>query len=77
VIVARLSNGAFLLGVDAKNIELLKAGKPIVKRLEEFGGKDIVYIMYGDDLDNIKAQIEAVFGKIPANKITDYRDKLQ
>ena len=65
MIVARMSNGVFVLGVDAENIRRLKDGQPILKSLSQFGGTDDVLIMYGDTLQDIQASLEETFGDLP------------
>jgi hypothetical protein len=62
VIRARLSNGAFILGLDAENVKRLKEGKPILVSLAELGGSDDVFIMYGETLDDIKRELEEAAG---------------
>jgi hypothetical protein len=72
MIRARLSNGTFLLGIDAENVRRLKAGKPILVSLAELGGKDDVLIMYGDTLNDIQRDLEEATGsKLP--KPTDIK----
>lgn len=66
MIRARLSNGAFLFGVDAENIKRLKAGMPLVIELSPMGGSDTVLIMYGETMGDIMAELEKVSGqKLP------------
>lgn len=60
---ARLSNGAFILGIDAENVKRLKDGKPIMVSLAEMGGSDDVCIMYGDTLQSIAAELERASGE--------------
>lgn len=62
MIRARLSNGAFILGIDAENVKRLKEGKPILVSLAELGGTDDVYIMYGETLDDIAKELERSSG---------------
>lgn len=63
---ARLSSGTFILGIDAENIERLKAGQPIVVSLAELGGTDDVVIMYGETLEAIAKELEKASGqKLP------------
>lgn len=59
---ARLSNGAFVLGIDAENVRRLKKGQPIRVDLGELGGTDQVFIMYGETLQDIQREIEAAAG---------------
>ena len=60
---ARLSNGTFILGIDAVNVQRLKEGQPILVDLESLGGTDKVFIMYGDTIDDIKKELEKSSGK--------------
>lgn len=61
-----MTNGMFVLGLDAENVARLKAGKTIVKDLSDFGGRDQVLIMYGDTLADIVKAIERATGqKLP------------
>lgn len=60
---ARLSNGLFILGIDAKNVKRLQEGKPIVLSLAALGGTDDLMIMYGNTLGDIKAELESASGE--------------
>jgi hypothetical protein len=73
MIRARLSNGSFLLGLDAENIRRLTSGKPILVDLFGMGGTDRFMITYGETLDDIKAELEAATGKPlpPSNPFVD------
>jgi len=59
---ARLTNGMFILGLDAENVRRLKAGQPIVVSLAELGGSDDVAIMYGDTLEDVQRELERAQG---------------
>lgn len=59
---ARLSNGQFILGLDAENIRRLQAGQPIMICLAEMGGTDDVIIMAGDTLEDIARELEEASG---------------
>lgn len=63
VIRARLSNGVFVLGIDAENVRRLKKGQPILVSLAQQGGTDDVMIMYGETLDDICRELEAATGR--------------
>lgn len=63
MIRARLSNGAFILGLDAENVRRLKDGKPIMVSLAQLGGTDDVYIMYGETMADIHRELEEVSGQ--------------
>lgn len=63
MIKVKLSNGAFILGLDKTNVEKLKEGKPLLVSLSQIGGVDDVCIMYGDTLDDIKNELESISGE--------------
>ena len=60
---ARLSNGLFILGIDAENVKRLQGGKPIMVSLAALGGTDDIVIMYGNTLDDIKTELESSSGE--------------
>ena len=62
MIRALLSNGMFVLGIDAENIRRLKAGQPIVVCLAELGGKNDVVIVYGETRQAILRILEEANG---------------
>lgn len=67
MIKARLSNGTFILGITADNVQQLKEGKPILVSLGQLGGTDDIMIMYGDTILDIQLDLEAASGKpLPA-----------
>lgn len=67
MIRARLSNGMFILGIDAENVKRLKEGKPIMVSLAELGGSDDVCIMYGETMQAIADELERASGEpLPA-----------
>ena len=69
---ARMNNGAFILGIDAENVDRLKNGQPILVCLAELGGSDDVLIMYGDTLQDIKNELERASGQpLPEPKSLD------
>ncbi len=65
MLIARASNGTMILGIDAENVRRLKDGKPILKALSQFGGKDDVLILYGETLADVQAQLEKAWGPLP------------
>lgn len=65
MLIARVSNGMFILGIDAENVRRLKAGQPILKALSMFGGTDDIAIVYGDTLDDVKNQLTKLYGSVP------------
>jgi hypothetical protein len=73
---ARLSNGVFVLGLDAENIRRLQAGQPILVSLAEMGGDDDVLIMAGETVNDIAADLEKVtLQKLPkAKSINELRN---
>jgi hypothetical protein len=75
---ARLSNGVFVLGLDAENIRRLQAGQPILVSLAELGGDDDVLIMAGETMDDIKRELETASGqKLPTAKPIEELRKTQ
>lgn len=64
---ARLSNGVFILGLDAENIKRLKEGRPIMVSLAALGGTDDIAIMYGETLSDIQAELESASGEALPN----------
>ena len=65
MLIARASNGTMILGIDAENVRRLKEGKPILKALSQFGGKDDVLILYGETLEDVQLQLEKAWGSLP------------
>lgn len=66
MIRATLTNGRFLLGIDAENVRRLKEGRPIIVDLSTMGGRDTVIIMYGETMADIVRELEQASGqKLP------------
>lgn len=63
MIRARLSNGDFLLGIDAENVKRMKAGMPLRIDLKSLGGTDTVMVMYGETMNDIMAELEEATGQ--------------
>lgn len=74
MLIARATNGMMILGLDAENVKRLKEGKPILKSLAQFGGKDDILIVYGDTLDDVQRQLEKEFGPMPAAQAHPHLD---
>jgi hypothetical protein len=53
----------FVFGLSAKNLELLREGKPIAFSLEPLGGSGEVLIMFGETEQHIAAELQAIGGK--------------
>ena len=66
MLIAHRADGLMILGIDAENVRRLKAGQPILKALSQFGGTDDVLIVYGDTIEDVKAQLEKAMGPLPA-----------
>ena len=66
MLIAHGTNGLMILGLDAENIRRLKEGQPILKSLSQFGGRDDILILYGETLEDVKRQLEASMGPLPA-----------
>ncbi len=62
MIRARLSSGAFVLGLDAENVRRLQGGEPIKINLAQLGGSDLVFLVYGDTLADIVADLQRAQG---------------
>jgi hypothetical protein len=63
------SGNLVVFGLEAKNIERLKAGDPMLIKMSEVGKAgpdDVIVILYGDTQDDIIAEIEKKLGlKMP------------
>lgn len=71
MIVAQLSDGRYVIGVDAENVRRLTAGQPMVIDLSKLGGTDSMCVIYGPTLDDVRQQLARVYGDadpIPAAK---------
>lgn len=66
MLIAHRTDGLMILGIDAENVRRLKAGQPILKALSQFGGTDDVLILYGETIEDVKAQLETAMGPLPA-----------
>lgn len=62
MIRVRMSDGLFIMGVDAENIRRLKDGEPLNIDLRPLGGTDRVVIIYGDTLLEIARDLERATG---------------
>jgi hypothetical protein len=62
MIRARLTNGTFILGIDAENVRRLKQGMPIAVDLRQTGGKDQFMLVYGDTLADIERELARANG---------------
>ena len=62
MLYARLSNGTFLLGLDAENVRRLQAGEPIEVDLRRLGGHDKLGLLYGEALADIEADLVKLTG---------------
>jgi len=68
------SGNHYLIGISEENVRRLKAGDPIVFKLNEFGltGPDItIMICYGETEEKLALELKDVMG--PQTKVTDYR----
>lgn len=59
---ARLSNGTFVLGLDAENIRRLTTGMPLFVDLFSLGGTDRFMITYGETMGDIQRELEEASG---------------
>jgi hypothetical protein len=62
MIRARLTDGTFLLGVDAENLRRLTAGQTLVVDLSGMGGHDTFIMLYGETMADIMAELETLQG---------------
>lgn len=65
MIKLKLSNGALVLGIEARNIEHFKAGHPMHFHGTEIGGFGNVtelYIVYGETLRDVYDEINKSLG---------------
>ena len=62
MIRARLSNGAFIVGLDSVNIERLVKGQPIVIDLAEMGGRDVIMVLFGVTQEDILSALKHANG---------------
>lgn len=62
MIRARTSDGRYILGLDARNVQRLKAGEPIVADLSQMGGRDVVMIVYGETYQAIMDELAEATG---------------
>lgn len=60
---ARLSNGVFVLGLDAENVRRLQAGEPILVSLAQLGGNDDVMVCAGETLADVQRDLETLIGR--------------
>lgn len=74
MLIARATNGMMILGIDAENVKRLKEGKPILKSLAQFGGKDDVLIVYGETLDDVQRELERALGPLPKARAHPHLD---
>lgn len=66
MIRARLSNGTYLMGLDAENVRRLQSGQPIEIDLTLLGGTDKVVLVYGETMQAIVDELEEASGqKLP------------
>lgn len=63
MIRARLSNGSYLMGLDAENIKRLTNGQPIEIDLTPLGGRDKVLLVYGETMQAILDELEEMTGQ--------------
>ena len=64
MIRARLTNGTFVLGVDAENIRRLTDGQPFLIDLGPLGGSDKFMMIYGITAQDIMAELRAATGQL-------------
>lgn len=58
MIRARLNNGDWIVGIEERNVELLKEGRPMVIRLKEYDPKlPDICIVYGKTLEDVVKEL--------------------
>jgi hypothetical protein len=65
MIIARLTNGAFIVGIDDVNVRHMDAGRPMVIDLAKHGGHDRVYLLHGKTLEDVRKLLIDTFGELP------------
>jgi hypothetical protein len=65
MIIARLTNGAFIVGIDDANLNHMDAGRPMVIDLAKHGGADRVYLLHGKTLEEVRKVLQDTFGDLP------------
>jgi hypothetical protein len=54
------NSGHLVIGLTPKELEYLKAGKPLITSLEDVGYQAVVTILVGDTNEQLKAMMESV-----------------
>jgi hypothetical protein len=62
MIVAKLSDGRFIVGIDSRNLELLKKERPLRLDMTDYGGSDCILVVYKDTLNEVKKILEQATG---------------
>ena len=66
MLVAKLSDGRFIIGIDERNIELLTNKRPLKLDLTDYGGTDKLIVVYGKRLADVAKELEQASGqKLP------------
>lgn len=65
MLIARLSDGSFIIGIDANNIRKLREGKPMVVDLFSLGGTDRFMLAYGETLGDIIKELKDAGMELP------------
>jgi hypothetical protein len=63
LLIARLSDGRFVIGIDSENMRRLKKGEPMKLDLVNFGGVDSALLMYGESLGDVMRELEKALGR--------------
>lgn len=75
MMIARLSDGRFIIGVDAENIRRLTSGQPLKLDFVNFGGRDDGIMIYGETLGDCMLQVEKAMGReLPPAMPIPHRD---
>lgn len=67
MIIALLDDGRFVVGIEERNVEMLKAGRPMLIDLRKCGGTDQIMVAYGNTLPELLKELERASGRpLPA-----------
>lgn len=65
---AKLSDGSFIIGLDAEEVEKIKETGALQIDLRLMEGNDLVTIMYADTYSELEAKLIGIFGgPLPMN----------
>jgi hypothetical protein len=62
MVILHMRDGRWVVGFDANNLRLMQAGKPMVIDFAKYGGEGMLYLMYGDTVEAITADLQRLTG---------------